>query len=102
MELEERLGELGYGVVGPVATPEAALAAVAADKPHAALLDANLGDAGSSIALAATLVGQGVKIAFCTGYDAIKGLPPELAAAPLLVKPYTDADLAGALKTLLS
>lgn len=101
MELEERLGELGYAVVGPAATPEDALAAVAADRPHAALLDGNLAGR-SSVELAGALHAQGIRVAFCTGYDAIKGLPTALAAAPVLVKPYSDEQLAAALKTLLS
>jgi DNA-binding response OmpR family regulator len=100
MELEERLGELGYDVLGPAATLEDADAIVAKQRPDAALLDANLAGV-SSVPLGAKLVAQGVPIAFCTGYDKIKNAPPELASVPILTKPISDADLVAGLKKLL-
>ena len=100
MELEERLSELGYLVLGPAATVEDADAIIAKQRPDAALLDANLAGV-SSVPLGAKLVAQGVPIAFCTGYDKIKNAPPELAAVPILTKPISDADLVAGLKKLL-
>lgn len=100
MELEERLGELGYDVIGPAHDLEAAAALVAAQRPDAALLDANL-NGKSSVELGASLAGQGVPVAFCTGYDALKGAPPSLAKAPVLIKPISDATLRDALKLML-
>jgi DNA-binding response OmpR family regulator len=100
MELEERLGELGYDVIGPALTLEAAEKSVAKQRPDAALLDANLAGR-SSVGLGAALFAQGVPIAFCTGYDQIKDLPPELAATPVLTKPISDADLVAGLKKLV-
>lgn len=100
MELEERLGELGYLVLGPVATVEDAEKLIAADRPDAALLDANLGGV-SSVPLGVTLAGLGVPFAFCTGYDQIKDAPPEVAKAPILTKPISDADLSATLKGLV-
>ena len=100
MELEERLGELGYDVRGPFHNLPAAYAGAAAQRPDAALLDANL-NGQSSVELGAKLAEQGVPVAFCTGYDALKGAPPSLANAPVLIKPLSDAALRDALKRLL-
>lgn len=102
MELGERLTDMGYEVIGPahtLAEAEAALAKGA--RPDAALLDANLAGQ-SSVPLGAVLAQSGVPLAFCTGYDKIKNLPPELARAPVLIKPIGDADLVAGLKLLLS
>lgn len=101
MELEERLGELGHVVLGPALSLEAAEKLAAETRPDAALLDANLAGK-SSVALGAALVAQGVRIAFCTGYDKIKDLPPELQGVLVLTKPISDADLQAGLKKLLA
>ncbi|MGE0742083.1 MAG: response regulator [Hyphomonadaceae bacterium] len=102
MELEERLAEMGYEVVGPALTIEDAERLVAdGSRLDAALLDANLAGK-SSVPVGAALAGKGVPVAFCTGYDQIRNLPPELAAAPILTKPIGDADLIAGLKRLLS
>lgn len=101
MELEERLQELGYDVLGPAATLEAAEAAIATTRPDAALLDANLAGV-SSVPIGVKLHAMGVPLAFCTGYDQIKNAPPELAKAPVLTKPISDADLVAGLKKLVS
>jgi DNA-binding response OmpR family regulator len=101
MELEERLGELGYIVLGPALTLEAAEKLVAQERPDAALLDANLAGQ-SSVQLGAALASQGVKVGFCTGYDKIKNLPPILATAPILTKPLSDAELRAGLKKLFA
>jgi DNA-binding response OmpR family regulator len=100
MELEERLQELGYDVLGPAATLEAAEEAIAATRPDAALLDANLAGV-SSVPIGVKLHAMGVPLAFCTGYDQIKGAPPELAKAPILTKPISDADLVAGLSKLV-
>jgi DNA-binding response OmpR family regulator len=100
MELEERLQELGYEVLGPAATLEGAERAIAEARPDAALLDANLAGV-SSVPIGIKLAGMGVPLAFCTGYDQIKGAPPELAKAPILTKPIGDADLVAVLKALI-
>ncbi|MBX3511750.1 MAG: response regulator [Hyphomonadaceae bacterium] len=101
MELGERLEEMGYSVLGPALTLEDAEALFAQQRPHAALLDANL-DGKSSVELGAKLAAQGVPVAFCTGYDRIKDLPEALISAPVLVKPVGDKLLLDALKKLLS
>lgn len=100
MELGERLDEMGYGVLGPAHSLEDAAALLAGEAPAAALLDANL-DGKSSVPLGAALAARGVPVAFCTGYDSVKGLPPELAAAPVLTKPISDQKLAETLKLMV-
>jgi DNA-binding response OmpR family regulator len=101
MELGERLADMGHAVLGPAHTIAEAEALIARERPDAALLDANL-DGQSSVGLGVALVGQGVPIAFCTGYDRVKGAPPELASAPILVKPYSDAELKATLAKLVA
>ena len=100
MELSERLGEMGYAVLGPAETLAAA-DALLGELPDAALLDANL-DGESTIALGARLHAAGVPVAFCTGYDHLRGLPPELAKTPILTKPIADEPLKAALAKMLA
>jgi len=100
MEMAERLVELGYEAVGPAHNIAEAEQLIAADKPDAALLDANLSGV-SSVPLGMTLNSMGVRVAFCTGYDRIKNLPAALASAPLLTKPISDDELTKALKGLV-
>jgi DNA-binding LytR/AlgR family response regulator len=91
MELAERLTDLGHAVLGPAHSISEA----------EALIDANLAGQ-SSVSLGMALVGRGVPVAFCTGYDHVKGAPPELASAPVLVKPYSDAELKATLAKLVA
>ena len=100
MELGERLTEMGYEVLGPAHTLEEAESLVSGARPDAALLDANVAGR-SSVELGSALAAIGVPLAFCTGYDRIKNLPPELAQAPILTKPIGDAELISGLKRLL-
>jgi DNA-binding LytR/AlgR family response regulator len=99
MELAERLVDLGHAALGPAHSITEAEAVIARERPDAALLDANLGGQ-SSVGLGVTLAGRGVPVAFCTGYDQVKGTPPELASAPVLTKPYSDAELKDTLAKL--
>jgi DNA-binding response OmpR family regulator len=101
MELAERLTDLGHAVLGPAHSISEAEALIAKERPDGALLDANLAGQ-SSVSLGMALVGRGVPVAFCTGYDHVKGAPPELASAPVLVKPYSDAELKATLAKLVA
>lgn len=102
MEMGERLIDLGFEVVGPALSVDAAQSMLAAGlRPDAALLDANIAGE-SSVPVGAELAARGVPVAFCTGYDRIKNLPPELEAAPVLIKPVGEAELAAGLKRLLN
>lgn len=100
MELGERLSELGYQVVGPALTFEDADQLIASETPDAALLDANLAGR-SSVELGAKLHAKGVPFAFCTGYDKVKDLPPQLAKTLTLTKPISDDDLKAALLQMM-
>ena len=95
--LAARVRKLGYVVLGPADTLEAAEALIKAGAPDAALLDFDVGG-GASTELAAGLARAGVPVAFCTGHERLGGLPPELKDAPLLRKPVSD----DALKTVLA
>ena len=99
MEMAERVGELGHAVMGPAHSLEEADALLAQDRPDVALLDANL-NGKSSVELGVKLDAMGVRIAFCTGYDAIRGLPKHLAGVLVLTKPVGDRDLKAALEKL--
>ncbi|MES1202592.1 MAG: HWE histidine kinase domain-containing protein [Pseudomonadota bacterium] len=99
MEMEERLTEMGYAVLGPAATIEAAEQIIAQTPPAIALLDANL-RGRTTVELGVALAAKGVKIAFCTGYEEVKGLPPHLANTPILTKPIGDDDLRATLEKL--
>jgi DNA-binding response OmpR family regulator len=100
MELGERLADMGFDVLGPARTLAEAEAALASARPDAALLDVNVAGQ-SSVALGVELAARGVPVAFCTGYDRIKDLPPELSDVLVIAKPIGDADLAAGLKRLL-
>lgn len=100
MELGERLADMGYEVLGPAHSIAEAEALLARETPDGALLDASLAGV-SSVPLGVTLHAKGVRIAFCTGYDRVKDAPPELANAPVLTKPVSDADLRAGLQKLL-
>ncbi len=101
MELEERLADMGFAVLGPAHTIAEAEALIADETPDAALLDANVAGQ-TSVAVGAALAARGVPVAFCTGYDAVKNLPPSLEKALVLTKPLTDAELRDGIEKLLS
>ena len=102
MELGERLAELGYEVLGPAHSIAEAEAILARETPDGALLDASLGAGVSSVPLGIMLHAKGVRVAFCTGYDRVKDAPPELAQAPVMTKPVSDAGLKNGLDKLFS
>ena len=100
MEMSERLEDMGYEILGPAHTVEDGARLGANQRPDAALLDANL-HGKSSVELGVALAASGVPIAFCTGYDEIKGLPAHLAKSPVLTKPIPDDQLKAALEKML-
>lgn len=101
MELGERLADMGYEILGPAHSIAEAEALLARETPDGALLDASLAQNVSSVPLGVKLHAKGVRVAFCTGYDRVKDAPPELASAPVLTKPVSDADLKAGLEKLL-
>jgi|CXWL01.1.fsa_nt_gi DNA-binding response OmpR family regulator len=98
-DLAERVGALGYRVLGPAPSLGAADALLADATPDAALLDGVL-DGLSSAPLASALAARGVPFAFVTGDDRIVGLAKELKRTPLLTKPVSEKVLAETLRAL--
>lgn len=102
MELGERLTDMGFEVLGPAHSIAEAEAVLARETPDAALLDARLAGNTSSVPLGLVFRSKGIPFAFCTGFDRVKEAPPELANAPVLTKPVSDADIKTCLEKLLS
>jgi DNA-binding response OmpR family regulator len=95
------LEDLGYDVVGPVATIDSALAVVRSEPLDAALLDANL-DGVSSAAFAAELNAHTVPFVVVTGYGGLTLDSAILDDAPRVMKPLDASQLAGALAETLA
>jgi CheY-like chemotaxis protein len=97
--LQDILGELGWTLVGQaMSLTQAEKLASSVEQPDAAILDVNLG--GQKVfSAAAILAGRGVPIVFATGYGR-DGLPPEWQDRPVIVKPYSQRDVAMALDAL--
>ena len=92
---EDVLRSVGCVVLGPV--PRLADALVAAAKEHCdvAVLDVNL--AGESVyPVAAVLSERNVPLVFVTGYG-YDAIPHEYAGQPRIAKPFSAAQLSGAI-----
>ena len=88
MAAEVILLELGARHVGTAATVNQALTSIDREKPDFALLDLNLGSE-NSIPVATRLTELKVPFMFATGYGERAPIPADLAAAPVVQKPYT-------------
>ncbi|MGB3627475.1 MAG: HWE histidine kinase domain-containing protein [Henriciella sp.] len=99
MDLEFRVSDAGYRVIGPASSVEEARSMIEYDLPKIALLDANLGGE-RSFKLAAELRAAGVEIVFCTGYEELEDLSESLRDCPIISKPFRDEDLLGALQSV--
>lgn len=93
--IEGMLKDLGCEVAASVARLSRAFEAAEAQSFELAILDVNLGGE-TSFDLARMLLGRGVALVFSTGYGA-SGLPTDLAACPVLAKPFTLEDLRAAI-----
>ena len=99
LEIAATLMDVGYTVLGPVASVTQALALLDADKPDAALLDLRLLDSLATPVAAALRAGA-VPFALVTGYvDA--DLDAVLASAPRLIKPFGSAEVEHIARQLL-
>ena len=87
------LEDLGYKVVGPVATLPEATEALAREKLDAVLLDANLRGT-SSAPLAAELTARRLPFVVVTGYGSLDLDSAALQDAPRVNKPFSPSDLA--------
>ena len=92
LQLEQALVEQGCEVVGVASNVTEALQLIDDKQPEGALLDINL--AGEkSFPVAERLASLGVPFVFCTGYAGEQVLPPSLADAPLIRKPFDAASV---------
>lgn len=97
--LEEMLIDLGCRQIWVAATVKEATAVLAEHRPHAAVLDINLGG-DSGFQLAQTLADAKVPFVFATGYGR-HALPEEWAARPVIQKPFRFETLATVLGAVL-
>lgn len=95
--IEMMLVDLGYRVVGPVPTSDAALQLLAEQTPRAALLDLYLEDSTSQ-AVASALMERQIPFALLTGR--LGPAPEPLSDVPVLTKPINRQTLAETLAGL--
>ena len=91
MLVEDALLDAGFGVIGPAATVEEAMALLARERPDAVVLDLNLAGE-TSTPVADVLAERGIPYVIATGYGA-SGLPAGHQDAMVLAKPYDPAEL---------
>ena len=98
--LEDILVDLGWDLAGQaMSLAEAEKLAATIEVPDAAMLDVNIG--GATVFPAAEILAErGVPILFATGYGR-DGLPDAWKDRPVIVKPYSQRDVAVALDALL-
>lgn len=97
MEIEDMLREIGCEIVGPVATVEAALAAIGRNELDGALLDMSLH--GERITpVAEELLARGVRFVLATGYAREAGDEAAIKDAPRLTKPFSLRRLSSAME----
>ena len=92
LDLEMRLGDAGYNIMGPAMTIAGAEREIGHALPDIALLDSNLGGR-KSYGLAERLIKAGVPVVFCTGYEELEDLPERLQNCPVVSKPFKDSVL---------
>jgi DNA-binding response OmpR family regulator len=98
MLLEDMLADFGCSVVGPAPTIAEAMPLASGAEIDAAVLDLNLG--GDPIfPVADALKARGVPFIFASGYGS-GGLSEAHRGAPMLQKPFRQADLERALRGL--
>jgi len=91
MLIEDMLMDLGHEVRAVASSMREALAQARDGSFDLALVDANL-DGQLSYPVADILHGRGIPFIYATGYGG-RGLDSRFAQAPILVKPFTCADL---------
>ncbi|MCH2458357.1 MAG: PAS domain-containing protein, partial [Henriciella sp.] len=96
LDLEMRLSDAGYNVMGPAMTIAGAEREIEHALPDIALLDSNLGGR-KSYGLAERLIKAGVPVVFCTGYEELEDLPERLRSCPVVSKPFKDSVLMGSI-----
>ena len=95
----DALRALGCRLVGTAASITEASRLAAEHKPDFALLDANL-SGESSVPLASALIADGVRVAFCTGYEDLD-YSSEFASCTAVRKPATALQIVRALREVV-
>lgn len=98
MLLEDALTDAGCRILGPAPSVEHAMALLRQERPHAAVIDLNLGGE-TSAPIADALAGAGIPFLVATGYGA-EGLPRGHENAMVLTKPYDPTELIESLSAL--
>lgn len=93
--------DIGYSVVGPVASVRKALEVLEQEGIDGAILDVSLGVGQNSFPIAAVLVRRGIPFLFTTGYQATD-LLPDFAGKIVLAKPVLLGTLKRRLDEILS
>jgi DNA-binding response OmpR family regulator len=99
MEMAHWLREAGAEVIGPVPSVEQALDLIENERPHAAVLDVNLGYGEKVFPVADRLEVLGAPYLFATG-DVRVLKAPEYEGRPRLEKPILSPELLAALEKL--
>ena len=98
-DLQEVLERLGFEVVGPVSTCEAALELIWSKDIDAAILDLLIGD-GTCEVVANELSLSGIPCAFASSFDS-HPLHGRFPVAPIITKPADEGRIAAAVATLV-
>ena len=99
MDIEASLRELGWEVVGPVATVAEVERLAEHPDLDAAVLDVNL--RGVKIfPILPRLLARGLPVLLSSGYEEVSLFPDEFRRLPVLVKPYDARQLAAAVTAL--
>jgi DNA-binding response OmpR family regulator len=101
LDVEDRVRELGYEVVGPAGNLEDALRIVATERIDGALLDIHLNGDSTSYPVAAELESRGIPFLFVTGLDK-GGIAALFPGAAVVRKPFYPAALGAAIKHMMT
>lgn len=100
MDIEGAIANLGWDVVGPAYRLADAIRLAGDAQIDAALVDVNLNGEMSWDA-AAILQDRNIPFIFTTGYDGATVLPDRFAGQTVVSKPFSDDDIASALRAVL-
>ena len=100
MDLEVRLQDAGFEVIGPVDSVASARELIGDLKLDIALLDSNL-SGERSYGLAEDLVSSGIPVVFCTGYEELDELPDVLRECAIVPKPFRNDTLFGTISAAM-
>jgi response regulator NasT len=99
IDIEEMVQEAGSDAIAVDTLEKARTALANRGRTDGAILDALLPD-GDTFALARELIADRVAVIFVTGYAG--GIPDDLAACPVVGKPFTPEDLMAAIAAAMT